>query len=392
MYNLPQAPPRIQKIDGRTYRIQTYDIDNGYPQRMESLIKASPTASNCVKIFVKYLIGLGFKDNTFYKTKINAKGLTPDKLLRRIVLDLGRHWGFAIHVNWNALYQVDSVSYTAFKSCRLGIEPDELGRIAIHPDWYNSTRFGRRVNPNDVDYIWRFDSDPEEIERQVEYAGGWDKYKGQIWWYSPEADDYPLSPFDEVIDPMITEAKSNTTTKNNVASNFQLKAIIADKGKTETKEERESRNADYMKFIGPEGGNLMVVESSSTDASGKANDIPEIIPVDSKLDDKLFQYTDDKTRGQIYRAMGQNAILHSDLTQGRYNQNQLPESQMYYNTLLTPERNIIEECFQEIFSLFKMPINPTNDYSLVPLPTVIIPPTTTDTKPVDNNGNPAPDQ
>lgn len=378
------------KIDGRRFNIQTYDLDNGYPQRMESLIKASPTAAGCVKLYQDYLIGNGCKDVTFYKSKINARGLTPDKLLRRISLDRIRLGGFAIHVNWNALYQVESVSFLPFKSTRLGIEPDKQGRIAIHPDWYNTTRWGRYIAEKDIDYIWRFDPDPKEIERQVEHAGGWDKYQGQIYWHSDEFDDYPLSPFDKVIEPMITEAKSNTTTRNNVESNFQGKVVYIDKGKTESEDERKERDKVIQGFIGPEGSSVMIFESTSTGLDGKANDVPEIVPIVNKLDDKIFAYTDEKTRGQIYRAVQQNAILHSDLTQGRYNQNQLPESQMYYNTLLSADRLIIEECYQEIFSRFAVPINSTNDYSLIPMDAVILPTVTTDqlNNPTDNGNNP----
>lgn len=385
IYSLPQAPPRIIKIDGRNYSIQTYDLDNGYPQRIESIINASPTAKDCVKIFTKYLIGNGCTDTTFYKSKINARGLTPDKLLRMIVKDYGKFYGFAIHVNYNALYRVSSVNYVAFKTTRIGMEPDMNGRIAIHPNWYNTIRLGKYVAKTDIDYIWKFNPDPDEIQRQVDHAGGWDKYNGQIYWYSDNVDDYPLSPYDEVIEPMITEIKSNTTTKNNVENNFQLKVVYIDKGKTEDEDERNERDKVIKNFIGPQGDSVLVFESTSTAVDGKANDVPEIITVDSKLNDALFKYSDDKVRGQIYRAAGQNAILHSDLTQGRYNQNQLPESQMYYNTLITPDRLIIEEAMSEIFSIFEIPINPSGDYSIIPLPVTTIPVTTTVTDNTDAN-------
>lgn len=382
LYNLPQVQPRIIKIDWETYGIESYDLDNGYPQRVESIIKASPTASDCVKMFGKYLIGNGFKDVDFYKAKINARGLTPDKLLRRIAPDFGKFNGFGIHVNWNALYEVDSVSYVPFKSTRVGIEPDYLGRIAIHPDWYNPVKWrGRRVDPKTISYLWKFNSDPAEIERQVVFAGGWEKYQGQIWWHSTEVDDYPLSPYDEVIDPMLTEVDSCTTTRNNVKNNFQAKKIWIDKGEIEDKDERKARNEIIKSFIGPDGNPVAVFESKSTDAQGKANDVPELIDVQNNMNDAIFKYSDDKVRGQIYRAVQQNAILHSDLTLGRYNQNQLPESQEYYNSLITPDKLVIEECFREIFSLFKTPINPTNDYTLIPLPVTKI------TSPVVSNGN-----
>ena len=376
---LPQAAPRIQKIDGKRLHIQTYDSDNGYPQRMESLIKASPTAADCVKVYIKYIIGNGCKDLNFYKAKVSGTGLTPDKLLRRIVRDKAYHNGFAVHVNYNALYQVESVSYVPFKNCRIA-SGDKRGRIAIHPDWYNGVTWGRWASKSekDIDYIWLFNPDPVEIQRQVDFAGGWDKYEGQIYWYSEEFEDYPLSPYDEVIDPMITEAKSNTTTKRNIENNFQAKNIWVDIGEIEDDDELEERKNIIRTFMGPDGNSVIRFESKSIDQTGKPNDIPLIVPIENKLDDKIFQYSDDKTRGQIYRASGQNAVLHSDLTQGRYNQNQLPESQQYYNTFLTSDKLIFEEAFREIFSIFKTPVNPSNDYTFIPIPIVNIPVVTTD--------------
>jgi hypothetical protein len=368
-HTLPQAAPRMIKVDGRQWQIQTYDIDNGYPQRMLSLINASPTATACVNLFAKFIMGQGCRDKVFYKTPINGRNLTPDKLLRLIARDYGRFKGFAIHVNWDENYYISSVTWVPFQNCRIGIEPDRNNRIAIYSNWYNSVLGNNgRVYVKDVDYIWRFNPDPNEIQRQVDFSGGWDKYQGQIYYFSDEPDTYPLSPFDSVIDAMLAEIKSGVTTRKNLANNFSAKVLWVDKGKSEDEAETQQRNQMVAHFLGEDGAPAIRVDSE--DATGA--DVPTITAIPTMLKDDIFEYSDNKIRGQIYRVLGMNPVLLADLTQGRYNQNQLPESQEYYNNLLQNERNIFEECFSEIFSLYKDDINPTKDYSIIPLATTTI--------------------
>lgn len=129
-------------------------------------------------------------------------------------------------------------------------------------------------------------------------------------------------------------------------------------------------------FVGPEGQRLIVAEVEQSEG------IPEVITIENKLNDKIFQYSDEKSRATIYRMMGQPAILHSDLTQGRYNQNQLPEARKAYNNDTEMDRIIMQECFAKVFENFITPI--TADFSIKPLEDLL---SATQNNEGANNGN-----
>lgn len=366
IYNLPDARPRLVTVNGEYLGIKTYDVDNGYPQRMLNLYNASGSAKMCANLYSRYIVGKGFENLDFYKKVIGKQGkakLTPDKLLRMTSVDKARFDGFALHINWNAAYKIETIQYVPFEYCREGIG-DNYGKIGVYKDWFNTKTFGKNRRSENVDFIHVYDADPIEIERQVESVGGWENYKGQIFYYSGEGEDYPLATIDPVLDDVDAEIQSAITRRNNLTNNFQLKQIWVEKGeKPDVKEEQETVD-EIRKFIGPSGNAVSVVFSESDTGA----DIPQLISVQSNVDDKLFQYTDETTVQRIYRAFGQPAILHSDYkaTSG-YNEGQLPQSMAYYNAFTEPDRILFEEIFRELFSNFKEVINPADNYKITPL-------------------------
>lgn len=362
-YNLPEAAPRIIPIDGMALGIKTYDLDNGYPQRMHSLINACSSAKMSVKLLSDFLVGQGFRDKQFFETIVNGKQLTADGLLRRIGWDKSEFRGFAIHINYNALYQIDTVNYIPFENARLGNDEKNPDKILLCREWYNNYRFGRYIFQRNIDIIDRYDPRPEVIEAQAIAAGGWDKYKGQVYYHSDDFESYPLASIDTVLEPVIAEIESDKTTTNNLRNNFQLKTIWVEKGEFADDTERDEYNEEVKKFVGSEGKSVAVVNSTAADGS----DVPSLIPFESKLNDKIFQYTDEKVRRKIYRAFGQSAALHSDNATGGFNKDEIPSAYKMYNAKTQPDRNVLEEVFKKIFSQFKVPINPTNDYSIIPL-------------------------
>ncbi|MDF3076124.1 MAG: hypothetical protein K0S09_13 [Sphingobacteriaceae bacterium] len=362
--NLPQYPSRILKADVKNLGIVAYDVDNGYPQRMVTLVNACSTAKSAINKLSSFTIGRGFKDVDFYKAYINDKRLTCDKLLRRLSADKSMFRGFAIHVNWNALYQVESVNYVPFEYCRVGDEEMNPGKICVSPLWFVVDSVKRKkITPEDIEAIDRYNPDPAVIEEQVNAAGGWDNYKGQVYWHSDDFESYPLSSIDPVVESVIAEIESDKTTTNNLKNNFQLKTIWVEKGKFEDEREREEHTAEIQKFIGSEGNPVAVVES--TDPEG--NDIPQLMPFTSALNDKLFEYTDTKVRQKIYRSFEQDGALHSDTRTISFNKDNITSAYTMYNNITQPVRDVFEEVFKEIFTRFKEPINKTDDYTIIPL-------------------------
>lgn len=378
--NLPDAAPRITVVDGNKLGIKTYGEDNGYPQRMLNLYNASGSAKMCANLCASYLIGKGFEDQYFYHAPINSKGLTPDKLLRRLANDKSKLRGFAIHINYNALYQIEDVSFVPFEHCRHGIE-ENTGKIGVLKDWYSSKKGGARRSKSDVTFIDSFNPDPAMIEKQVQIAGSWDAYRGQIYYHSDDFDTYPLATIDPVLDDVQAEIESATTRRNNLRNNFQLKHIWVEKGQLAADETYDEVVEGVRQFMGSDGKPVTVVFSE--DPEGK--DIPTLLEVKSQMNDKLFQYTDQAARGAVYTAFGQPAILHSDYmgTNG-YNEGQLPQSMGYYNAFTEPYRILFEEVFTEIFNLFKNNVNPSGSYKITPLESISASGTDINTENIDN--------
>lgn len=377
---LPDAAPRMKVVDVSKLGIKGYGEDNGYPQRMLNLYNASGSAKMCANLCASYLIGKGFEDLDFYHARINSSGLTPDKLLRRLAHDKAKLRGFALHVNYNMMYEVDSVHYVPFEHCRMG-EGENTGKIGLNKDWYNSEKGGSRRSKDDVAFIHTFNPDPEVIQQQVDVAGSWDAYKGQIYYYSDDFDAYPLATIDPVLDDVQAEIESSITRKNNIRNNFQMKQIYVVKGKSEDDDQDKEIVENVRQFLGPDGSPVNVVISEDPQGS----DIPQIIPVLNTLNDKLFQYTDQTSRLKIYTSFGQPAILHSDyLGTNGYNEGQLPQSMAYYNAFTEPYRIIFEEVFTEVLSRYKEPINPTGSFKITPLESVSANQSAIDTDNIDN--------
>jgi len=366
LQNLPDAAPRLVVVDGGKLGIKTYGADNGYPQRMKNLYNASVSAKMCAELYASYIIGKGFEDKDFYKAKINDIGLTPDKLLRLFAGDGSEFRGFALHINYNALYQVDSVSFVPFENCRLG-DGEYENYIGIYDNWYNSIKGGSRRKETDITFVHKYNPDPVYIEKQIEAVGGWDNYNGQIFYYSKDNGTYPLATIDPCLNDVEAEIESALTRKNNLKGNFQLKTIWIEKGQTENSREEQEVVDRVNTFMGSEGSPVAIVFTESETLA----DVPEMRTVASAINDKLFQYTDEKTVSSIYRSFSQPAILHSDYkaTSG-YNEGQLPQSMAYYNAVTEPDRIFFEEVYTEVFSNFKENINPSGSYKITPLSTV----------------------
>ena len=188
----------IKKAEG----IIHYDRDNQYPNRMNNIIDRSPTAVSVVSAKERFFFGYGMTESgDFWKRKVNAKGHRVDQVVRRIVRSWARNQGFAVHFNYNEMYEKTSVTVLPFENCRIGKPDDEnnKGKILVYDRWNEFDRKKAKVyniyNPS-----------PSVIARQVELAGGWDKYMGQIWYYGENGDtEYPLSPFESCMNDMIAE-------------------------------------------------------------------------------------------------------------------------------------------------------------------------------------------
>lgn len=346
-------------IDG----IINYDSDNSYPQRVADIIQGSAIASKCTDVYTKFIIGQGFEDKSFYKKIINTQNQTPDIILRKVAADYAYYRGFAIHINYNANFKIASISHVPFEHCRLSI-PDDFGytrKIAIYNDW--NRKRSRQIRKDKIDHIDIFNPKPEAIEAQVQAAGGWDKYKGQVYWYSADGNEYPRATADPILEDCVTDAEIKTYKWRAISTNFMASHIYVHRGYFESDEARSDLHTVLNTFQGSDNvGKIMMVESPGEDSD------PKLIKVDVQDFDKHFEYTEQSVQDNIRLCFGIPSVLIGKEVAGKLGSAQEIEQAInYYSYQTLNERLIMEETFSQIFSLFAIAINPNNNYTIKPL-------------------------
>lgn len=346
-------------VDG----IVNFDIDNAYPQRVADIIQSSAVAVKCVDVYTKFIVGQGFEDKSFYKMPINSLKQTPDIILRKAAADLAYFRGFALHINYNANFKIMSVTHIPFEHCRLSI-PDEYGytrKIAVYNDW--SRKKSRQIRKDNIDHIDVFNPEPEAIKAQVEAAGGWNSYKGQVYWFSADGNEYPRSTADPVLEDCVTDAEIKTYKWRAISTNFMASHIYVHRGFFENDEARADLHTVLNTFQGSDNaGKIMMVESP-----GEEYD-PKLLKVDIQNFDRHFEYTEQSVQDNIRLCFGIPSVLIGKEVAGKLGSSQeIEQAVNYYSYQTMNERLILEEVFSQLFSLYAKPINPTNNYAIKPL-------------------------
>jgi hypothetical protein len=350
---------RITAVDNKSLGIINYDFDNLYPQRINDIVNNSGTAVTCLRMYSKYAMGGGAKDTTFYKAKVNSKGLTVDKLIRKMSYSKGKYQSIVLHVNYNGLLQITEASFVPFEYCRLVPQDDvdNAGKIAVYDDWGKVKK--KSIDKKKVDFINIYN--PSNVLQEVEEAGGWENYKGQILYWTPDGLEYPLAPYDSVLEDMMTEGqlkffKNNTASKNFLASHLLIV------GKSESEEDAEEFDENLRMFQGGDGaGTLLVLERENNDEQ------IELKKVDIQNYDKLYEYTENSSRDSIIKNFLIPPVLLLRTAGSLGTSKEISDASDHYNTITYDDRLVIEEILKEIFSKFYYNICPSDDYSILPL-------------------------
>ena len=324
---------RISKKTSRQEGIINYDDDNAYPQRVTDILNSSATGSLCHNLSVKFIVGNGFADSQFYKSKLNSKGLTADKLLRKVADNLKKFNGVAIHINYNAI---------PFEWCRLTSEESNFpNKLAIYDDWQ---KIEGRINKDNIEYLDFFNDNPAIIEQQVQEAGGWDNYKGQVYYYTTVGKSYPLSPIDSILEDMQTDAKTKLFKYRNVSTNFMASHFI-EVNEFESDEERNEFENQLADFQGADDAlKMMLVERKATEESAI-----EIKKVDIQNVERLYEYTETSVRDSIIRNYLIPPVLLLQTAGKMGTSKEILDAVNYYNGVVDYEQLIIEEIFTDLF-------------------------------------------
>jgi hypothetical protein len=339
--------------------IQNFDVDNAYPQRIRNAIKASGRTSQCVNIYSRFVRGTGFAD-PFYKTIVNRKGETIDKIHRKVVFDRVRFRGFALHFNFNLLGEIVEINQIPFEECRLGIADEASGVVSIikhHPDWAREVT--KNFNKKFINEYAVFNPDPDVVLAQIEAAGGIGNYKGQMLYWSHNGNKYPEASCDPVLEDVISDHEASEFRLNNITTNF-LASHILETGGFESADEEAKFTKSLENFQGAKrSSRILHMQRTGTEKSYNLDKV-EIQDMDG-----LFKQTEDSTLDSIRRNYMIPAVLLSDLISGKLGTAQeIQDAYAWMNSLTVDDRMIDEEVFTTIFSHWHdQSANPDKNFS-----------------------------
>ncbi|MES2275468.1 MAG: hypothetical protein V4592_05570 [Bacteroidota bacterium] len=374
---LPQIERRIVVRPNQTYGILNYDLDNAYPQRMLELVGSSPTAKDCWNKRAKFIAGNGFEEADLGKQIINSKGLTLAKLLKAIASDKALFSGFGIHINYNANFKVASVNYVKFEDIRMGDTDctETADKYAIYFDWGRKT--WKNIMRSKITFLDKYNPDPEAIKQQVLAADGWEKYKGQLFYFNPEVDDYPLMEADSVWEDFETEAGIKVFNNREVTTGFLPSTMLfmpsrreeADNAGPDTGEDvyrnvPSQLEKDLGAFQGAKSAQKIIVIEYEDEASK-----PEFKPYAIQNNDKLFETTERSVEARIIKGFSvPKELINAEKSSGLSNGGEKKQAIREFNDNTAPERLEIAETFAEIFGHFYIDINLSGNWNIIPVP------------------------
>lgn len=377
---LPQIERRILVRPNQTFGILNYDLDNAYPQRMLELVASSPTAKDCWNKRAKFIGGNGFEQSELGKQVVNEKGLTLSKLLKAVATDKALFTGFGIHINYNANFKVASVHYIRFEDIRLGDtdSPDTADKYALYSDWGRKT--WKNITRSRITFLDKYNPAPEVIKQQVIDAGGWDKYKGQLYYFNPEVDDYPLIEADSVWEDFETEAGIKIFNNREVTTGFLPSTMLfmqsrreeADNSRPDNDEQHyynvpSQLERDLGTFQGAKSAQKIIVIEYEDE-----NTKPEFQPYSIQNNDKLFETTEKSVEARIIKGFSiPKELINSEKSSGLSNGGEKKEAIREFNDNTAPDRQELSETFAEIFGNFYTNINPSGNWNIQQVPTTV---------------------
>lgn len=297
--------PRMTQGENKFKGIYPYDSDNYYPQRIINAVASSGAASQCTKLYAQFLRGQGFAQAGVEKMVVNDKGETLGHVHKLICRDRAVFEGFAFWVGYNALLEITSIKHVPFQTLRIGLADDKRPNyIKYNPDWKGENK--AYSSTNDVDFDL-YSTDRNEILRQIQVAGGFDKWKGQIFYYSEEGHlKYPKAVADPVLEDVLTDRGIKVYKYRGTENGFLPDGMMITIGDFESKEEQEEFETGLKQYQGSDRSHKIIhVNAESKETA------PQWIPFADDQKDKKYEYTETSVRNNIIGNYGQPLALHS---------------------------------------------------------------------------------
>lgn len=350
---IKQPEKRFENTELSKLDIQSYGVDNLYPQRVREVIAASASGKVCTTRYARFIEGGGFGDAGLYDYVVNAGGDTMDDLLKRLTVDLAYFGGCVLHVNYNALGEIISLTHVPFEHCRLTL-PDDSGyvaKVAVFADWSGTSKRGGKVlkpTPDTVDYIDAFN--PRFAQSQMAALENPELYKGQILYHSMDgAMVYPTPVADSVITDMSSDEGLANVRYRNVRNNF-LPAGMMCKKKAQSTDPSNDQDEDQEFFDSLKAFQGDAVSNKLFGCTySEGEEPPAFKPFMAANFDKEFDYTEKTVKDTIYSAFEQEPFLRISTGSLGFSSEIMQQAYEYYSSLVYNEQRQLERIFTTVF-------------------------------------------
>jgi len=364
--------PRLEKNQySLTKAIKSYGQGNDYPQKILDIVGSSGTGTVCFDIYVKFMVGGGFKDQLLGDAVMNDRGERASGLLRKCAKDYRYFNGFALLVKYDFMGRAFAIYNIPFEHCRLEVDKDKdyTGRVAVHVDWTGQT--GKTFKVKDIKYINRYN--PSKVVEEIAEAGSPLNYLGQVYYFTASGDwEYPVCPFDAVVTDMLTEDSVSTVKYRNARYNFLPSGILVRKGITPATNEDGTIDEDDPKNIeqaasaeelkawqGDANACKMVVVDVDAD-----EEKPEFIDFTAKNYDKQYEFTENSIQENIGRMSMIPPILRGVDVGGGFGADLMTNAYDFMNSVTDDERKALETAFMDVMQVWPQQFT---DYAVAPL-------------------------
>lgn len=371
---LPKTERQISPKYIQTLGIQSYDVDNLYPQSLQAKIAASKVASGCLARYSDYIEGLGLNSQVLGSFAVNDNGETFNALHRLVSRDYAEFGGFAIHVNYDVYGRIVELQHVPFESVRL-VEPNEDGaitKVAIHPDWSeHMTRAGKivKVNKANTEYIDVFDPDPATVSMQILRDGGIEEYKGQVLYYSNEGHlVYPVPSFASVLTDMSTDEGLSNLALRNARMNFLPAGVYIhykDRAAAPLEEDGSpfAKANGYSEDLAKVQGDMNAMKIIDCEIDSP-EDKPEFLSFEGKNIDGAYVNTSNEVKEAIYAAFGQEGWLAIRNGKVGFSGTLMADISEEYSAKMRKSQKVLSETYYKLL---------THWTTLDPLPELVTP-------------------
>lgn len=363
VYNIQSEPyvKRLPSVIDRVEGIQTWGLDNLYPQRAWETRDGSYTAKSGTEVIAEFTAGMGWELPMLANTIVNEYGETWNDLLMRLCQDDSVMNSYAFHIKYNLKLRVSSIQLVEVSHCRFGV-PDNFGNhfdIKTNNNWERDP--GKMPNG-----VWRtneypiFNPNPEVVKKQFRHYGFRD-FPGQLYFVTPKRGVYPKSTIDPVLDHAQAQQELGIFDLASIQNGFTATTIIKWPGTFKDEEEKEKAERKLAAHKGARGAkSTLVIENPGME------DINLTENIQMQSTDKMFESVKKDVRNAVRENLKIPPGLMGTLPEGgMFNQQQLIDEYNYMNAMVKRKQMMIGTNVKKIMSNWKIPMHITS-YNILP--------------------------